>query len=117
MTNRVAFEAMADTIQSWIDWNAKDRANEHLTTEDGTSIMAIPVPYWPTHGQMADWIKALRKAAETADAKDGYVLVPKEPTEAMLGAEVAPEHASVPFRNWRDRRYAMYCAMIGARPK
>lgn len=54
---------MAAQIRSWLEWDKKSRDKERLVTDDGTHIMALPVPFWPTHGAFESWIKTLEAAA------------------------------------------------------
>lgn len=60
----IGLDAIAAQIKSWLEWNKAERDREpHLTTDDGTSIMALPVPYWPSRGQFRVWIEAIESAA------------------------------------------------------
>lgn len=56
---RIGLDAVASQIRSWLDWNRKHREDNDppLKTDDGTSIMCLPVPYWPSHGAFENWIK------------------------------------------------------------
>lgn len=63
-------EVIARIVESWIDWSANHWAAEGLTTEDGTAIMALPVPVWPTHGQLSAWVEVLRNAARRSTQGD-----------------------------------------------
>ena len=72
-----AIREIAATVQRWIDWNGTDRARKGLTTDEGTAIMAVPVPSWPTHGQMHAWIEALNGAADLlVKAPSALVVIP-----------------------------------------
>jgi hypothetical protein len=70
-----ALRTIADQIQRWLDWSRKEREQNDppLTTEteDGTAIMCLPVPSWPTHGQMKNWIAALSEAGDKLDTMLG----------------------------------------------
>lgn len=57
---------IADQVQSWLDWSHESRSKEHLTTDGDTAIMALPVPIWPKHGSLQNWVKALREGAMIA---------------------------------------------------
>lgn len=46
----------------WIEWSTENRAKENLRTDADTHIMSLPVPFWPSHGQMQNWIEALERA-------------------------------------------------------
>lgn len=52
---------IADQLQNWLDWDKDQRKREYLTTDDGTHIMSLPVPYWPTHGALKAWIEIIRQ--------------------------------------------------------
>ena len=60
----VGLRDMALTIQTWLDWNKGVRDHEGIETEDGTHIMALPVPSWPSHGQLNAWVKMMKDAAD-----------------------------------------------------
>jgi len=53
-----------DVIENWLEWDRNNRRSEALKTDDGTYIMALPVPYWPSHGQFANWINIFKNAAK-----------------------------------------------------
>ncbi len=55
-------EFIARTIKGWLEWDKGERSKENITTEEGTHIMALPVPFWPTHGMLENWIAVLREA-------------------------------------------------------
>ncbi len=57
---------IADQVQSWLDWSRDNRAKENLTTDGDTAIMALPVPMWPRHVSLQNWVKALREGAMIA---------------------------------------------------
>jgi hypothetical protein len=54
-------------VQGWLDWNRKDRTKHDLVTDGNTQIMALPVPSWPTHWQLKNWIEELNLAADALD--------------------------------------------------
>lgn len=56
---------------------------------------------------------ALRAAL---DAQPGYVIVPKEPTEAMLNAPLPESPIGTRYESRRDLRPMIYRAMIAAAP-
>jgi hypothetical protein len=59
---RSGLTVVAAQIRAWLDWDKRQRDKEpHLTTDDGTSIMALPVPFWPTHGAFENWIKLFQQ--------------------------------------------------------
>lgn len=61
---------MADQVRSWLEWNKKQRdAEPHLTTDDGTHIMCLPVPYWPSRGAFETWVKTLEESAKRLESK------------------------------------------------
>jgi len=62
---------IAKTIQSWLDYSTASRVKKSLVTDDNTHIMSLPVPYWPSHGQLKAWIAALTLAAEPAKDAGG----------------------------------------------
>lgn len=47
-------------VQSWIDWDKRQRDSEGLETTPDTHIMNPPK--WPSHGQLQEWVKALNSA-------------------------------------------------------
>ena len=59
-----SLQEIAIQVQSWLDWSKKDRAEEGLSTKDETHLIALPVPYWPSHGQLSQWVKVLVQAAD-----------------------------------------------------
>lgn len=61
---------LADHINSWLEWHSADRTRHEMATEDGTHIMSLPVPMWPTHGQFKRWIETLREGAKVAQDGD-----------------------------------------------
>lgn len=56
-----------------MEWHKTHRAAENLTTDEDTAIMAVPVPHWPTHGQLENWLKALRGAPPAVEPDEGLV--------------------------------------------
>lgn len=62
-------DVIARSIEGWLEWHSDGRASEGLTTEDGTHIMALPVPVWPSHGMFRNWIEVLRSAAQAIEAR------------------------------------------------
>jgi hypothetical protein len=56
-------EVIARSIEHWLEWDNGQRTSEGLTTEDGTHIMSLPVPVWPSHGMFRNWIAVLKAAA------------------------------------------------------
>lgn len=58
----IGLEAVAGQIHRWLDWHKEHRDKEHLTTDGGTSIMSLPVPFWPNHAQFEAWIKLFDEA-------------------------------------------------------
>ncbi len=50
---------IADVLQSWIDYDVKDREKEGLETMDDTKIRCFPKD--PSHGVLKNWIKVLRE--------------------------------------------------------
>lgn len=54
---------IGELVQQWIDWDTSERSRESLETDGDTAIMSLPVPYWPKHGQMTNWIDVLNNAA------------------------------------------------------
>jgi hypothetical protein len=65
-------DVISKVIRSWLDWDAKHRETQHLTTDDGTSIMSLPVPYWPSHGMFEKWIETLDNAAAELKANNPH---------------------------------------------
>lgn len=61
-------DVIARSIEHWLEWDSGRRASEGLTTEDGTHIMSLPVPVWPSHGMFRNWIAVLRQASEAIEA-------------------------------------------------
>lgn len=55
----IGLTEIAAHIRSWLEWNKKDRDQEHLVTDDGTHIMALPVPSWPSRGALQEWIRVI----------------------------------------------------------
>lgn len=64
---------VSNQINRWIEWERGHRAKEHLSTDDDTHIMALPVPFWPTHGQFKAWIKLFSEAATALDSLSARV--------------------------------------------
>jgi hypothetical protein len=65
---RSGLTVVAAQIRAWLDWDKRQRDKEpHLTTDDGTSIMALPVPFWPTHGAFENWIKLFQQCHDALD--------------------------------------------------
>lgn len=62
-TIAIRLDVMSKVVQSWIEWSAAERAREGLSTGDDTSIMLLPVPFWPSHGQFRRWIDTMNEAA------------------------------------------------------
>ena len=60
-------------VQGWLDWHRKDRADQGLTTDDGTQIMALPVPSWPVHRQLKNWVEELNLAADALDGGESAI--------------------------------------------
>jgi hypothetical protein len=73
--NGSGLREIALQVQDWLDWHRKDRAEHGLTTDDGTQVMALPVPSWPVHWQLENWVEELNLAA---DALDGGELAASE---------------------------------------
>lgn len=67
----IRLQTIAAIVQSWIDWSKEGRTIEGLTTEDGTAIMSLPVPIWPTHGSLAVWVETLNNAATALMGDEG----------------------------------------------
>ena len=65
-----AVREIANIVNHWLEWSRRDREKCHLTIEDGTHIMALPVPSWPTHSQFKNWIAALNEAGDKLDKLD-----------------------------------------------
>ena len=65
LTTASSLNTIANIIQGWLDWDENYRRQEGLNTEDGTHIMVLPVPVWPTHGALQNWVKALRSHSLT----------------------------------------------------
>lgn len=70
-------DCIAWQIRRWLDWHKEHRDQECLVTSGDTHIMGLPVPFWPTHDQFENWIKAmtdagaaLRAHGEKADQHD-----------------------------------------------
>ncbi len=63
-TLATGLSVIAKTVQSWLEWNKNQRDQESIETKDGTHIMALPVPSWPTHGQLRTWVKTMESAAD-----------------------------------------------------
>jgi hypothetical protein len=62
-------EVVARQIESWLEWSQTHRQSEGLTTKDGTHIMALPVPCWPSHGMFRNWITLFRAVAQRIEAR------------------------------------------------
>ena len=58
MTREEKLEEIALQLEYWIHYNITSRKIENLNTDDNTFI--ITPTAWPTHGQLKEWIKALR---------------------------------------------------------
>lgn len=63
-TLALQLDAMAGQIRRWLEWDREKRDKGHLTTDGNTHIMSLPVPFWPTHGQFENWIKAMAEAGK-----------------------------------------------------
>lgn len=59
----VQLETIARTAKRWIEWDSAGRRKEGLSTDRDTHIMALPVPFWPSHGMFANWIACLELSA------------------------------------------------------
>lgn len=56
-------DVIAWQVRRWLDWHKAHRDKEHLVTDGDTHIMGLPVPFWPSHGQFEEWIKAFNEAS------------------------------------------------------
>ena len=61
---------VADQVQGWIDWSSSECEQSGFTANDGTHIMSLPVPFWPSHGQMVRWVELFRHAAKEIEARE-----------------------------------------------
>jgi hypothetical protein len=52
---KIERDAIARTLQSWLDWHARDSGAE---PSDDQHIMTVPV--WPSRGVLKNWIKVIR---------------------------------------------------------
>lgn len=64
-----ALREISMQIRAWLDWHKAHRDREFLVTDGDTSIMGLPVPFWPSHGQFENWISALNGAAVSLEEK------------------------------------------------
>jgi len=84
-------------------------ALEHFIDDLNNAIIIEPVGLWLSMGQcidLYDLMKTIKQALTQAQIPDGWVLVPKEPTDKMLASRGGT----------RTRRYNIYKAMITAAP-
>lgn len=58
----IQLESIRLQLARWIQFNTEERAREGLTSDADTMISAPP--FWPSHGQLENWIKAIRGAEE-----------------------------------------------------
>ena len=67
---------IASTIQSWIDWNIKQRNKEGLDTPPDTHVMQVPA--WPSIDVLRNWVKILStEKTDWINVKDRLPIVPK----------------------------------------
>ena len=71
MTDDLAprLEGIAEVLRQWLEWNKGEREDEGLQTGDETHIVALPdgllpVPRWPTRGQLESWADTMERAAK-----------------------------------------------------
>jgi len=60
----IALEVVAAQIKAWNEWTREQHIKELLETPDDTSIMALPVPMWPSVGQFKLWIMLFEEVAK-----------------------------------------------------
>lgn len=58
MTREEKLKEIALHLEWWMDYNRINRKINNLSTNDDTFIISPAA--WPTHGQLKEWIKALR---------------------------------------------------------
>jgi hypothetical protein len=75
-TNGFQLREIAGQIRRWLKWHRQVRDCESLATSSDTAIMALPVPTWPTHGQLEAWIAAMERAADKLDPNRAYEIRP-----------------------------------------
>lgn len=63
--------AIAFQVRRWLDWHKQSRSAENLVTLGDTTIMALPVPFWPTHGMFEAWIAVFEAAADSLSSEQG----------------------------------------------
>lgn len=78
----VPLETISGVVQSWLDWSTKSRMAEGLWTDGDTHIMSLPVPSWPSHGTLENWVKALDRSANAITTLQTHLST----TEANLTA-------------------------------
>lgn len=88
------FEVIAGQIRGWLDWNKKQRDEQKepiLITDKDTSIMCLPVPVWPSHGQLENWIKTLDEArAIIAAPAASRTRITQAELHQMFGVKLPP---------------------------
>lgn len=85
-------QAMHALLSHWLDWNAKQRADEGLPTDDETKVIVVPTN-WPTRGALQDMVNTLDWAIDRIGPAEhgGQVrlavpLLSDDPELAALGA-------------------------------
>ena len=58
----VQLDTIAREVQSWIDWNRRERDAEGIETNEDTHVMRVPA--WPSHGTLGNWVEALNNAIQ-----------------------------------------------------
>ncbi len=92
-------EVMRALLSHWLDWNAKQRADEGLPTDDETKVIVVPTN-WPTRGNlkaMVDWVLG-RAHCDVTKGEPFAVYIPMP--EGSYKATATPETYI-----WRRRFY------------
>lgn len=87
LSNQLA--TVAGQVERWLEWHKGQRDRETLTTDDDTHIIALPVTFWPTHGQFRAWVKLFRDAQDalrTPQPDLAALLAKPETLEAVASA-------------------------------
>lgn len=53
---------ISGTLKGWLLFDASAKAKEGIVVTEDTHLRCPPT--WPTHGQLINWIKVIRQAAE-----------------------------------------------------
>lgn len=56
-TREEKLQIIADEVQGWLDWQERTHRGGGPLTHD---THLISCPYWPSRGQLLNWIKVLR---------------------------------------------------------